>query len=157
MPFNPALFAAAVDKLEANPPTNALAFANGWADAFYNGFGKPAPPSVSAEIARQAAFGIFITAYNQPEDPGKTLMKQGAAAFAASLGLGMLPAFAAIPPLSPCPIWEQQGATIVKITQLGSAGNIMSLVALQWFATGKAVNTTSGVTLPWLQLIFAIY
>ena len=136
MAFLPNLFALQVDKLEANPPTNALAFANGWADAFYNGFGKPTPPSVTAEIARQAAFGIFINAYNQDEDPGKTLMKQGAAA--------------AVPPVSPCPIWEQQGGTIVKIKTKGSAGQIMSLVALQWFATGKAVNTSSGVTIPWL-------
>tara|TARA_R100001129_G_scaffold118375_1_gene81845 strand:+ start:539 stop:991 length:453 start_codon:yes stop_codon:yes gene_type:complete len=150
MAFLPNLFALQVDQLEANPPTNALAFANGWADAFYNGFGKPTPPSVTAEIARQAAFGIFINAYNQDEDPGKTLMKQGAAAFANALGLGMLPAFAAVPPMSPCPIWEQQGGTIVKIKSKGSAGQIMSLVALQWFATGKAVNTSSGVTLPWL-------
>ena len=38
MAFNPPAFAAAVAKLEANPPNNALAFANGWADAFFNGF-----------------------------------------------------------------------------------------------------------------------
>jgi hypothetical protein len=76
-------------------------------------------------------------------------MKQGAAAFATSLGLGMLPAFAAKPPTSPCPIWEQQGGTIVKITTKGSAGQILSLVALQWFLTGTATNTASGVTIPW--------
>ncbi len=149
MAFLPNLFALQVDLLEANPPTNAIAFANGWADAFYNGFGKPTPPSVTAELARQAAFGIFINAYNQPENPGKTLMKSGAAAFATTLGLGMLPLFAAKPPTSPCPIWEQQGSTIVKIKNLGSAGNIMSLVALQWFATGTATNTVTGVTIPW--------
>ena len=149
MAFLPNLFALAVDKLEANPPTDPVSFANGWADAFYNGFGKPTPPSVTAEIARQAAFGIFINAYNQDKDPGLTLMKQGAAAFATSLGLGMLPAFAAKPPTSPCPIWEQQGGTIVKITTKGSAGQILSLVALQWFLTGTATNTASGVTIPW--------
>ena len=92
MAFNPPAFAAAVAKLEANPPNNALAFANGWADAFFNGFGNPTPPSVTGTIARQAAFGIFINAYNQDKDPGLTLMKSGAAAFATSLGLGMLPA-----------------------------------------------------------------
>ncbi len=150
MAFNPPAFAAAVAKLEANPPNNALAFANGWADAFFNGFGNPTPPSVTGTIARQAAFGIFINAYNQDKDPGLTLMKSGAAAFATSLGLGMLPAFAAVPPTSPCPIWEQQGSTIINITTKGQAPQILSLVALQWFSTGTAVNTVSGVTLPWL-------
>ena len=77
-------------------------------------------------------------------------MKSGAAAFATSLGLGMLPAFAAVPPTSPCPIWEQQGSTIINITTKGQAPQILSLVALQWFSTGTAVNTVSGVTLPWL-------
>jgi|TARA_R110002126_G_scaffold28775_8_gene95749 hypothetical protein len=150
MAFNPAAFASAVAQLEANPPPNAIAFANGWADAFYNGFGNPTPPSVAGMLARQAAFGIFITAFNQDKDPGLTLLKSGAAAFAASLALGMLPAFAAIPPSSPCPIWEQQGGTIVEITSKGQAPQLLSLVALQWFSTGTAVNTTSGVTLPWL-------
>ena len=37
MAFLPNLFALAVDKLEANPPTDPVSFANGWADAFYNG------------------------------------------------------------------------------------------------------------------------
>lgn len=149
MAFNPAAFASVVSKMEANQPGNPVAFANGWADAFYNGFGKPTPPSVSAELARQAAFGIFINAYNQDKDPGLTLLKSGAAAFASTLAIGMLPAFAAVPPTSPCPIWEQQGSTIVKITSQGQAPNILSLVALQWFLTGTAVNTSSGVTIPW--------
>ena len=83
MAFNPAAFASAVAQLEANPPPNAIAFANGWADAFYNGFGNPTPPSVAGMLARQAP-------------------------------------------------------------------QLLSLVALQWFSTGTAVNTTSGVTLPWL-------
>jgi len=150
MAFNPAAFAAAVSQLEANPPPNAIAFANGWADAFFNGFGNPTPPSVSGMLARQAAFGIFISAFNQDEDPGLSLLKSGATAFAATLAIGMLPAFAGIPPTSPCPIWEQQGATIVKITSPGQAPQMLSLVAFSWFAQGKAVNTTSGVTLPWL-------
>jgi hypothetical protein len=150
MAFIPPAFAAAVAKMEANQPGNAIDFANGWADAFFNGFGNPTPPSVSAQLARQAAFGVFINAYNQDKDPGLTLLKSGAAAFASTLAVGMLPAFAAIPPTSPCPIWEQQGSTIVKITSMGQAPQILSLVALSWFATGTAVNTTSGVTLPWL-------
>ena len=154
MPFIPPAFQAAIMNIENSHPPNAVAFANAWADAFFQGFGNPVPPSTTGMAAKSAAFGIFLgafEAYNPHETPqGLDIMKAGVAAFAATLALGMLPLHAAIPPSSPYPGFEQYASQIVKSPAKPTAPGLITAASVPWFMTGIAVNTITGVTLPWL-------
>ena len=153
MPFVPPAFQGAIMNIENSHPGNAVAFANAWADAFFQGFGNPTPPSTTGAAARSAAFGIFLGAYenfNPHSTPqGLNIMKSGVTAFAATLALGMLPAFAAVPPASPYPGFEQFASQIGESPSKSLPPGLITAASVPWFMTGIAVNTTSGVTLPW--------
>jgi|MDSZ01.1.fsa_nt_gb hypothetical protein len=155
MAFLPPVFQAALTSIEANQPATRIDFANAWADAFYNAFGTGpmAAPSLSGTAARAAAFSIFLTAYEDatPADnpPGINKMKAGAAAFATTLALGTLPAFASTPPMSPCPTWDQYASQGMDTTQKGVMPGLMTQATYTWLTGGIAVNTVSGVTVPW--------
>ena len=153
MPFLPPAFQSALSGIEANHPPNAVAFANAWADAFFIGFGNPIPPSTTGQAAKSAAFGIFLGAFEKfnPADAqqGLNIMKSGVTAFAATLALGMLPNFAAVPPSSPYPGWEQFASQISASNNKGTMPGLITAATVPWFMTGIAVHTTTGVTLPW--------
>jgi len=153
MPFIAPAFQSALSGIEANHPGNAVAFANAWADAFFIGFGNPIPPSTTGQAAKSAAFGIFLGAYEQfnpaSSPQGINIMKSAVTAFAATLALGMLPAFAAIPPSSPYPGWEQFASPISNSNNAGTMPGLITAASVPWFMTGIAVNTVSGVTIPW--------
>jgi len=153
MPFMPPAFQGAIMNIENSHPPNAVAFANAWADAFFQGFGNPIPPSTTGAAARSAAFGIFLGAFenfNPHSTPqGLNIMKSGVTAFAATLALGMLPNFAAVPPSSPYPGFEQFASQIVESPSKALPPGLMTAASVPWFMTGIAVHTTTGVTLPW--------
>ena len=153
MTFIPPAFQAGLMNIQNNHPPHAVAFANAWADAFFQGFGNPIPPSTTGMAARQAAFSIFLNAFeafNPHGNPaGINIMKAGVTAFAAQLAIGMLPAFAAVPPTSPYPGFEQYASQIGDSPSKATAPGLMTAASVPWFMTGIAVNTTSGVTIPW--------
>jgi len=76
-------------------------------------------------------------------------MKSGVTAFAATLALGMLPNFAAVPPSSPYPGWEQFASQISASNNKGTMPGLITAATVPWFMTGIAIHTTTGVTLPW--------
>jgi len=146
MAFNVGAFIVSVNQLEANPPGNAIDFASGWADAFYKGFGKPSPPTLTAEAAKAQMQAIFLTAY-QNDDNGKNIMHSGVSVFAAQMAPGMLPLFAAIPPMG------YQGFAQVDLdgtTTNGLLGPALAAVTLPWFMSGTAVQTATGATTTWM-------
>jgi hypothetical protein len=155
MPFLPPVFQAALTQIEASPPGTRIDFANAWADAFYNAFGTgpAAAPSMSGAAARAAAFAIFLGAFEDatPADnpPGLNKLKAGAAAFVVALALGTLPTFASVPPLSPCPTWDQFAQNGMDTTEKGVMPGLMTTATYTWLLQGIAVQTVSGVTVPW--------
>ena len=68
--------------------------------------------------------------------------------YGATLGLGMQPAFTAIPPPAPIVI-----AALVPSGLAGATGaqqaQLLGTLIDAWFRTGTAVNNSSGVTVPW--------
>jgi hypothetical protein len=143
--FNVGRFISKVNAIESSPPSNRIQFANDWSDAFMGAFGTPSPPSLTALPARGSMFTMFLLAYGN-NDNGKTIMNTGVSMFAAQMAPGMLPLFAAIPPVG------YQGFTQVNIdgtTTIGILGPSLAAVTLPWFMTGTAVNVASGVTIPW--------
>ncbi len=156
MPFLPPIFKSSLTAIEANPPATRMDFANVWADAFFNAFGSgPAlAPSLSGVAARAAAFSIFLGAFEDatPADnpPGLNKLKSGAAAFVTTLALGTLPAFASVPPLSPCPTWDKYAQNGLDTNEKGVLPGLMTQATYTWLLEGLAVNTVSGVTVPWV-------
>ena len=146
MAFNAGAFISSVTQLENNPPGDAISFASGWADAFYAGFGKPSPPTLTAEVGKAQMQGLFLAAY-QNDNNGKNLMNSGVSVFAAQMAPGMLPAFAAIPPMG------YQGFAQVDLDGTGTIGLLgpaLAAVTLPWFMSGTAIQTTSGATTTWM-------
>ena len=129
MAFNVGAFIVSVNQLEANPPGNAIDFASGWADAFYKGFGKPSPPTLTAEAAKAQMQAIFLTAY-QNDDNGKNIMHSGVSVFAAQMAPGMLPLFAAIPPMG------YQGFAQVDLDGTTTSSN--SSLVYEWYSSSNS-------------------
>ena len=60
MAFNSGAFITSVNQLENNPPGDAMSFASGWADAFFNGYGNPSPPTLTAQVGKAQMQGLFF-------------------------------------------------------------------------------------------------
>jgi len=143
--FNPALFITSVNSIELDPPSSAIAHANAWADAFASGYGIPTPPTLTSEAGKAQMKALFIAAYNTPNQ-GKTLMNAGVSVFAATMAPGMLPAFAAVPPMG---YMGFDLLTLANSKTSGTLGPALAATTTPWFMSGLAVNVSSGVTIPW--------
>ena len=126
MAFNAGVFISSVTQLENNPPGDAISFASGWADAFYAGFGKPSPPTLTAEVGKAQMQGLFLAAY-QNDNNGKNLMNSGVSVFAAQMAPGMLPAFAAIPPMGLVYEWYSNSNNVWCNYHLDVINNVIAL------------------------------
>lgn len=146
MAFNPAAFIANCNNIEQNNPATAFDFAKAWSDAFFAGYGNPTPPSLTNTAAQQAMLGLFILAYKDNNN-GKKYMNAAVSTFAMAMAPGMLPLWAAIPPMS------YQGFAQVNIDTVkakGQLGPALAAVTTPWFMSGTAIQTTSGVSTTWL-------
>lgn len=144
MAFNSGAFVAQISKMENNPPSNRFQFASDWANCFMAGYGVPTPPSVSANGAKAILQGMFMLAY-QDEDNGQDLMNKGVSLFAATLAVGMLPLWAAKPPLNYAGFSQ-----VTNMDNLGTFGPALAAVTTPWFMSGTATQTVSGATTTWL-------
>jgi len=146
MAFNSAAFITAVTQIENNPPGDAISFASDWTDAFFNGYGNPTPPSLTAQVGKAQMKGLFLAAY-QNDNNGKDLMNSGVSIFAAQMAPGMLPLFAAIPPMG------YQGFAQVDLDGTGTTGLLgpaLAAVTQPWFMSGTAIQTATGATTTWV-------
>ena len=126
-------------------PENPQEVTSFWSSAINNYAIGVTPPSISGAAAKsqleanwlglsQSALGLF---------------ESGLIAYAVTLGLGMQPAFTAIPPtlplvLSPVYVLGINGGSASDCAKL------MSTIIHTWFKTGLAINNVSGVTVPWI-------
>ena len=146
MAFNPGAFIANINSIEQNKPNTRFDFANSWANAYFAGYGNPTPPSLTNTVAKQAMLGLFMLAYKDNNN-GKKLMNAAVSVFAAAMAPGMLPLWAAKPPLN------YRGFAQVNIDNVsveGSLGPALASVTSAWFASGTATQTVSGATTTWL-------
>ena len=146
MAFNPGAFIANINSLERRKPNTRFDFANAWANAYFAGYGNPTPPSLTNTVAKQAMFGLFMLAYEN-NDNGKKFMNAAVSIFAVSMAPGMLPLWAAKPPLN-YRGFEQ--VNIDNVTTEGSLGPALAAVTSPWFASGTATQTVTGATTTWL-------
>ena len=132
-------------------PENGAEFAQKFSSAINTYASSILPASATLSVAQAALQGSLMTVGPPPGMPFPVVITAGMTAYAVALVPGMLPAFASVPPVPPL------GPLILaSVMPLGMAGApaatcITALAATidGWFRTGVAVNTQSGVTIPW--------
>jgi len=158
MPLVPATLQTNLSKIidppdpNLHPDTTQLAITN-FANAI-NGYASLVfPLSVGATPGVQAFISTMSPLNAPPTQPPSTtfmiLFPQAMLAYATALGVGMAPAFASTPPVSPL--------NLDSVWQIGlNNGTAQAVVSAMvpiidtWFRTGIAINSVSGVTTPWL-------
>jgi hypothetical protein len=132
---------------------NAVYQASQWADSISGYYAGVFPTSISAriEVGVKAAMFTSMIAANTP-GMFLTAFMVGLQTATTLVGIGMLPGFAGIPPLTPLLLPAIMGAMAA-----GQAGapqvlvyTLMASAIHAWSHTGLAVNTASGITSTWL-------
>lgn len=119
--------------------------ADRWSSAFQTYISTITPPSTTISAAKTAMQSQLMTIVG---GNGSVVFPQAIMAFATALVPGMLPVFTSTPP--PIPI------TLDPVWAIGMGGGSSEQVATSlsdlidtWFKTGLAVNTVTGVSIPW--------
>jgi hypothetical protein len=117
---------------EAPPPTSG-ACAGLWAAAMLDYAAAVVPASTTVSVAAQTLATALASAFASPTAPAD--FDLAFAAFAASVGLGMAPAFTGAPPAAPLGI-----GTLLVGSQPTHAVAAAAFAALidEWFRTGSA-------------------
>ncbi len=132
-------------------PKSGAEFAQKFSSAINTYASSIVPPSTTLSAAQAALQGNLMTVGPPPGMLFPVAITTGMAAYATALVPGMLPAFAAVPPVAPL------GPLILAAVMplgMGGASEAACVTALAstidgWFKTGTAVNTASGATIPW--------
>lgn len=117
-----------------------------WAAAVDAYASKVIPASIAAAIAKTAMAGAMAGA--SAPGAGTAAIPAAFAAYAATLGGGMAPAFVAVPPPAPLSL---DPAFAVGMSG-GSASAVISQIVTivdTWFRTGTATPALGGPPVPW--------
>ena len=128
-----------------SPPATYSACAQAWASSAqsYAGAVVPASTTVSAAVATLA--GDLTSAFQQAD--AIPAMETAFAAFAATVGAGMAPDFAATPPAGQVG-FQAQFSGGFPATHTDAANQIAGRIDT-WFRTGTAVPSGGGSPAPW--------
>lgn len=145
MPLDPSILQDAFGELFAEPPPTALECAAAWAAAAGDYAAGVVPPSTTVAAARAALEPALAAAFESPTAPAD--FDAAVAAFAATLGVGMLPAYTATPPPAPLGVLALLAAPSPSHAAAAAAWTA-HLDA--WFRTGIAVLVAPPNTaIPW--------
>lgn len=116
-----------------------------WANAISSYFATVTPPSSTQAPARAALQAQLATAFALPS--AIPAMTAALSAYTAALGVGMAPAFVAVPPPTPF-TWATLLAPPYPETAAEAARKIASALDV-WARTGKATPGSGGSPAPW--------
>ena len=133
MPLDAVTLQNELEALFEAPPHTAAGCAGLWAAAMLDYAADVVPPSTTVSAAAETLAGALTSAFGSPS--AAPAVDAAFTAFAASVGLGMAPAFAATPPASPLGI-----ADLLLGSQPTHAAAAAAFAALidEWFRTGSA-------------------
>lgn len=145
MPVDAVTLQSELEGLFTKPPPTADACAGLWAAALLDYAADVVPASTTVPAAAEALAGALTTAFASADAaPG---VDAAFAAFAASVGAGMAPAFAATPPAAPLGIAELLVGS--QPTHAAAAAAFAALID-EWFRTGSAQLVAPPFTVvPW--------
>jgi len=129
----------------SEPPADVPGCAQAWADAMEAYAAGVVPASLTVSAAAATLSGALSAAFASPAAaPG---METAFAAFAATVGGGMAPAFVAVPP--PAPVgFAVQFAGPKPETHADAAAALRSLIDA-WMKTGTATPSGGGAPVNW--------
>jgi hypothetical protein len=132
MPLNSAALAQAL--LDLGDPETSAAAGQAWANAMGEYAAEVVPPSTSAAAATSTLAGAA------------PLMEVAFLAFGATLGLGMAPAFLAVPPAAPVGF-----AAFLAVSRDSREAAMQELAGLidTWMRTGTANTVPPTTPVPW--------
>jgi len=145
MPLLPPTLASALADVAASPPATAAECAQAWADAVESYASAIVPPSTTSAAAGSALAGALVAAFAPPD--ASAAMSAAFTAFAAALGLGMAPAFVAVPP--PTPIDFATQFANPKPSTHAAAGLALATLIDTWMRTGTATPASGGAPVNW--------
>lgn len=124
-----------------NPPSTHAEAADLWADAIVNYAASVAPPAVGVSALKGALVGVFTGAFSSAA--AAPLMEPAMAIFGAGVGLGMAPAFVAVPPAGTVNFASLWVATTDNTDQ---AADDLAGAIDTWMKTGTATAIAPGST-----------
>lgn len=141
MPVNPAALQSALELLFAEPPPGVGACANAWGAAMLDYAADVVPPSATVGTAADTLAAALAAAFATPS--AVPAVDAAFAAFAASTGLGMGPAYSAIPP--PAALGISTLLAAPSPSHAAAAATFSALIDV-WFRTGSATLVASPFT-----------
>ncbi len=145
MPLDAVTLQSDLEGLFVSPPPSAGACAGLWAAAMLDYAAAVVPPSTTVSAAAEALAGALTGAFGSAVTA--TDVDVAFAAFAATVGAGMAPAFAPTPPASPLGIAELLVGS--QPTHAAAAAGFAALID-EWFRTGIATLVAPPFTVvPW--------
>lgn len=145
MPLDPAALQSSLETLFAEPPLLVGECADAWGQALQGYAAGVVPPSTTVPAAASTLTAALAAAFATPV--AAPAVDAAFTAFAASVGLGMAPAFAAIPPPAPLGI-----ATLLAAPAPSHAAAAAAFASLidTWCHTGTATLVAPPFTVvPW--------
>lgn len=124
-----------------SPPSTHAEAAELWADAIVNYAAGVVPPAVGVSALKGALVGVFTGAFSSAA--AAPLMEPAMAVFGAGVGLGMAPAFVAVPPAGPVNFALLWVATTDNTDQ--AAADLAGAIDT-WMKTGTATAIAPGST-----------
>lgn len=145
MPLNPSGLQTDLQTIAATPPATVALCAQAWANAMGAYTAAILPASTTVNAAKATLQGALTTAFgSSAAAPG---METAFAAFATTVGAGMLPAFVATPP--PAPVgFAAQFAGPKPPTHAAAAAQLKTLIDT-WMRTGTATPSGGGAPVNW--------
>lgn len=144
MPLDTAGLQPDIEALASSPGETVAACATQWANAMGDYAASVVPASTTVSAATSALQTALAGAFASPAAaPG---MESAFSAFAASVGLGMAPAFVATPP--PGPVGFAAQFLVQPPTHAAAATAIAGLIDV-WMRTGTATPSGGGPPVPW--------
>lgn len=146
MPLVVATLQSALQDLMTNHGATAAACAASWASAFGSYAGSLVPASTTVAAAQATLQSALAAAFASPS--AAAAMDAGFQAAAATIGAGMLPTFAAVPPPSPIG-WASVLAEPYSATAAAAATKVSAAIDA-WMKTGTATLVAPPNTpVPW--------
>lgn len=145
MPLDPASLQSSLESLFAEPPLLVAECADAWGNALQGYAAGVVPPSATVAAAASTLKAALAGAFAAPV--AAPPFDAAFAAFAAAVGGGMAPAYAAIPPPAPLGI-----ATLLSGPAPSAAAAAAAFASLidTWFHTGSATLVAPPFTVvPW--------
>jgi hypothetical protein len=145
MPLAATALQSALEVLFSEPPPAAPACADAWSAAMLDYAAGVVPPSTTVSVAADALAAALAAAFATPA--AVPAVDAAFSAFAASVGLGMAPAYTALPP--PAPLGIAALLATPAPSHTAAAAAFASLIDT-WCRTGTATLVAPPFTVvPW--------